>query len=129
MVIQITARHDSVTDGMKRYAEEKGEKLTRFFSGLNRIDIVLDGQGPTQVAEIIMTVAGAETIAVSAEAQKMNAAIDAVIDKAERKVRRHKEKVRDHRGSDSVPQQPSIEEDESLDSYSDVIDQTEFPKA
>ena len=116
MVIQITARHDGVTDGMKRYAEQKGEKLTRFFDGLNKIDIVLDGKGPRQKAEAVITVSAGDTIAVSAEAPKMNAAIDAMIDKAERKIRDHKEKVRNHRGPDQPAPASTPDPDDSLES-------------
>ena len=129
MVIQITARHDGVTDGMKRYAEQKGEKLTRFFDGLNKIDIVLDGKGPRQKAEAVITVSAGDTIAVSAEAPKMNAAIDAMIDKAERRVRDHKEKIRNHRGNDVPAQSDAADPDESLESYGEVIERTEFPGA
>ncbi len=128
MGILITARHHSVTDGMKRYAEEKGEKLTRFFDGLGKIEITLDGQGPSQRAEAVITVAGSETIVVHAEAQKMNAAIDAMIDKAEKRIRRHKDKIRDHRGGEAEVVEPESGEKESLESYQDVVERTEFPE-
>ena len=129
MVVHITARHDSVTDGMKRYATEKAEKLKRFFNGLNKIDIILDGQGGRQSAEVVITVSHGETIAVRSEEHKMNAAIDSMIDKAERKIRDHKEKVRDHRGGiEPVPSDVVVDPDDSLETYGDVIDQTEFPK-
>lgn len=127
MVVQITARHDSVTDGMKRYATEKAEKLKRFFNGLNKIDIILDGQGARQQAEAVITVSHGETIAVKAEAPKMNAAIDGMLDKAERKIRDHKEKVRDHRGGDQPILSEVPDPDDSLETYGEVIDKTEFP--
>ena len=122
----ITARHDGVTDGMKRYAEQKCEKLTRFFDGLSKIEIVLDGQGARQKAEAILTVSAGDTIVVSAEDPKMNAAIDAMIDKAERRVRDHKEKIRKHRGGDAPAQAESADPDDSLESYGEVIERTDF---
>jgi ribosomal subunit interface protein len=127
MIIQITARHDSVTDGMKRYAEQKGEKLVRIFDGLTKIEIVLDGQGTRQSAEAILAVAGGETIVVRAEESKMNAAIDAMIDRAERRVRDHKEKRRDHRTESPEVSDAASDAGEDLETYSEVIDRTEFP--
>jgi len=126
--IQITARHDSVSDGMKRYAEEKGQKLSRFFDGLGKIEIVLDADGPNQRAEAVITIAHGETIAVSAVAEKMNAAIDGMIDRAQRKIRRHKSKIRDHRAGVPEPEPPAEpDEESSLESYQDVVDKTDFP--
>lgn len=127
MIIQITARHDSVTDGMKHYAEQKGEKLVRIFDGLTKIEIVLDGQGARQSAEAILAVAGGETIVVRAEESKMNAAIDAMIDRAERRVRDHKEKRRDHRAESPEVSDTASDAGEDLETYSEVIDRTEFP--
>ena len=128
MVVQITARDESITDGMKRYASEKAEKLKRFFNGLNKIDVILDVEGPRQKAEVVITVSHGETIAVSAQEPKMNAAIDAMIDKAERKIRDHKEKVRNHRGPDEPVPTSTPDPDDSLESYGDVIERTEFPQ-
>lgn len=128
MGIQITARHDSVSDGMKRYAEEKAGKLLRFFDGISKMEIILDGQGPEQTAEIVINVVGSDQIKVSGGAQKMNAAIDAMIDKAERKIRRHKEKLRGRRTA-TEPASPAPADEERLESYDDVIDKTEFPSS
>lgn len=127
MGIHVTGRHDSVTDGMKRYAAEKAEKLKRFFDGLGKIEIILDGQGLVQRAEAVIHVAGGGTIAVHADAPKMNAAIDAMIDKAESKVRRHKERIRDHHAGESGPVPATRADGESLESYQDVIERTDFP--
>ena len=41
MSIVVTVRDDSVTEGMKRYAREKGDRLSRFFAGLQKVEIVL----------------------------------------------------------------------------------------
>ena len=127
MGIQVTGRHDSVTDGMKRYAHDKAEKLKRFFDGLGKIEIILDGHGLVQRAEAVIHVAGGETIVVHADAPKMNAAIDAMIDKAESKVRRHKERIRDHHAGPDGPHEVPGGRGESLESYQDVIEGTDFP--
>jgi len=125
--IQVTSRHDSVTDGMKRYAHEKAEKLKRIFDGLGKVEIILDGQGLVQRAEAVIHVAGSGNFAVHAEAPKMNAAIDAMIDKAEAKVRRHKERIRDHHSGPEGPRPAPARGDEDLESYQDVIEGTDFP--
>lgn len=127
MSVQVTARGD-MSDGTKKYAEEKAGKLGRFFEGVSKIDIILDHEGPMQRAEIILSVAKGDPIATHADHSSMRAAIDLVLDKAEARLIRHKEKVRDHRGPGAQPAAEAPDPDDALDSYQDVVDRTEFPE-
>ena len=42
--VRVTARDPKVTGGMKRYAEEKGERLRRFFDGVQKVEFILDAE-------------------------------------------------------------------------------------
>jgi hypothetical protein len=50
-----------------------------------------------------------------------------MIDKAEAKVRRHKERLRDHHSGPGGPRPGPAVGGESLESYQDVIERTDFP--
>ncbi|MEM7168141.1 MAG: ribosome-associated translation inhibitor RaiA [Planctomycetota bacterium] len=127
MGVQVTAR-GNVSDGTRKYAEEKASKLTRFFEGVSKIEIILDHEGQQQRAEIILSVAKGDAIATHADHDSMRAAIDLVLDKAEKRLVRHKEKLRDHRGNSANVVEKTTDPDAGLDSYQDVVDGTDFPE-
>lgn len=128
MKVLVTARDSGVSNGDKAYAEEKAEKLTRFFNGIQKTEMILGPEGQLVRAEIVLSIANADQIVAHVDHERARTAIDLAVDKAEKAVRRHKEKVRDHRPSGSKPEAPSEYPEEKLDSYQDVVDQTEFPK-
>jgi len=126
--VRLTVRDESITKGMKRYAEEKAERLKKFFDGVTGIEVILDTEGMNKRAEIVLSVAGGEGIAVHAEHEQMNAAIDLAMDRAERSIVKHKEKVRDHRGNGGEAVAPTNKDpDSDLESYQDIVEKTEFP--
>ncbi|MCA8962020.1 MAG: ribosome-associated translation inhibitor RaiA [Planctomycetes bacterium] len=128
MGVQVTVRDDSIPAGMKRYAEEKADRLTKFFDGVQSIEVVLDTEGQNKWAEIVMSVSKGDRIAVHAEHEQMNAAIDLVLDRAERSLKKHKEKLRDYsRPEPAAPSSGNPESDEELESYQEIVDKTEFP--
>ncbi len=130
MSIVVTVRDDSVTEGMKRYAREKGDRLSRFFAGLQKVEIVLGTEGQSMRAEAVLSVAKGDTMAVHAVHEQMNAAIDLMLDRAQHALSKHKDRVRDHHraaGPENAPPERE-QEDESLESYQQIIDQTEFPR-
>ncbi|MEM7262636.1 MAG: HPF/RaiA family ribosome-associated protein, partial [Planctomycetota bacterium] len=76
MGVQITVRDSGITNGMKSYAQDKADRLTKFFDGVQGIEVILDTDGPKKKAEIIMSVSGGDAIAVHGDHDQMNAAID-----------------------------------------------------
>jgi putative sigma-54 modulation protein len=99
MQVKVTGRHMSVTDAMKAYAEEKAQKLIRFFDRIQEIRIVLDFDGSRPTVECIVDVEHAEDFIAHEANDDMYAAIDKVSDKLERQLRKHKERIREHHKS------------------------------
>jgi putative sigma-54 modulation protein len=93
MRITFTARHFKTSDRLKNYAEEKVKKLRRYDDTLMDVDIILDYVKQEQVAEIISKVSG-NTLAVVEKSEDMYKSIDLAVDKLERKLKRHKQKLR-----------------------------------
>ncbi|MFQ5653411.1 MAG: ribosome hibernation-promoting factor, HPF/YfiA family [Planctomycetota bacterium] len=129
MSVLVTVRDGDAAPEMKQYAEEKGEKLRRFFNGLTKVEITLGAEGLEKRVEIVASIARGETIAVHAVHEQMNGAIDLAMDKAEKRVVRHKEKLRSRRSAQPEPgallEEPEVDR---LESYDEIIDQTDFPK-
>ena len=88
-----------MTDALRTFTEEKFEKLERHFDHITNINVVFDVEKLRQIAEATILVTKGEVHA-SAESEDMYAAIDSLVDKLNRQLIKHKEKIlglRDHR--------------------------------
>jgi putative sigma-54 modulation protein len=95
MQINLTCRHIETTDSLKEYVDTKFAKLERHFDHINNVHVILDVEKLAQKAEATLHVNGGELFATS-EHNDMYAAIDALIDKLDRQVIKHKEKLSKH---------------------------------
>ncbi len=95
MKIDVTGHHVDITDALRDYVNTKFEKLERHFDNVVDVHVILTVEKKLQKAEATIALGGARLFA-EAEAEEMYAAIDALIDKADRQVVKHKEKRTDH---------------------------------
>jgi len=91
----ITGRHMEITQALRDYVETKLERLDRHHEPPTSAQVILTVEKLDQKAEGILHVAG-ETIFADAVDSDMYAAIDALADKLDRQLRRHKERRTDH---------------------------------
>ncbi len=104
MEILIQAKKSAADPEMKAYAQGKLEKLTRHFDHIlqARMELGTDKNKSLEtmkVAELTVHVTGRTGNILKAvqSAEHMNEAVDLVIDKMDRQIRQHKEKLKDHR--------------------------------
>lgn len=95
MQINITGHRLEVTPAIKTFTEEKFNKLERHFDQITSINVVFDVEKLRQIAEATVFVAKGELHA-SSESEDLYAAIDVLIDKLDRQLIKHKEKIRQH---------------------------------
>ncbi|QLE08246.1 ribosome hibernation promoting factor [Pseudoalteromonas shioyasakiensis] len=95
MQLNLTGRHVEITDSLRDYVNNKFAKLERHFDHINNVHVILDVEKLSQKAEATLHVNGGELFA-STEHQDMYAAIDSLIDKLDRQVIKHKEKLARH---------------------------------
>jgi putative sigma-54 modulation protein len=100
-VMQITIQGHTVevTPALRDYCTNKFERITRHFDHLHELNIVLGVEKVLHKAEATMQFAGRKsgrTLHADATATDMYAAIDALVDKIDKQVRKHKEKLTDH---------------------------------
>ncbi|GEK08788.1 ribosomal subunit interface protein [Pseudoalteromonas peptidolytica] len=95
MQLNLTGRHVEITDSLRDYVTNKFAKLERHFDHINNVHVILDVEKLVQKAEATLHVNGGELFA-STEHQDMYAAIDGLIDKLDRQVIKHKEKLTRH---------------------------------
>ena len=92
MQINLTGRHVEVTSSLKEFVDEKFAKLERHFDHINNVYVTLTVEKLRQIAEATLHINGGEIFANS-ESEDMYASIDLLIDKLDRQVIKHKEKL------------------------------------
>ena len=97
MQISVTGHHVDITEPLKNYVDNKFERLERHFDNVASVHVILSVEKLRQKAEATVRVNGASVFADSVH-EDMYAAIDSLIDKIDRQVIRHKEKITSHRG-------------------------------
>lgn len=96
MQINISGRHVEVTDSMREYVASKIERLTHHHDRITSTNVILSVDKLIQKAEATIHVSGKDVFA-EATNEDLYAAIDALVDKLDRQLIKHKEKMRSHR--------------------------------
>jgi putative sigma-54 modulation protein len=95
MQISVTGHHVDITPALRDYMETKIAKLERYFDNVTDIHCVMTVEKLVHKAEANVQLSGG-TIHAMNSADDMYAAIDGLIDKLDRQVRKFKEKLTDH---------------------------------
>jgi ribosome hibernation promoting factor len=101
MNLHLTAHHLEITPAIRGYATEKFDKLKRHFDNVViDVNIILSVEKLKQKAEATMHVSG-KNLFVECDNENLYAAIDMLVDKLDRQVRRHKDKLSSRRHDES----------------------------
>jgi putative sigma-54 modulation protein len=99
MQITISGHHIDITDALRHYVHEKLERIERHFDRATHAQIILSVDKLDQKAEANIHVAGNDIFA-DAVNPDMYAAIDALTNKLDRQIKKHKEKIADKHRSE-----------------------------
>lgn len=95
MQINLTGHHIEVTDSLRNYVNEKIARLERHFDKVSNTHVILTVEKDRHTAEATVHMSGHDIYADCTEAD-MYAAIDHLVDKLDRQVVKHKEKITNH---------------------------------
>ncbi len=95
MQLNLTGHHVEVTPALRDYVSTKLQKLERHFDRVTNVNFVLSVEKQRQKAEATINITGTQLFADATD-ENMYAAIDALSDKLDRQIRKHKEKITDH---------------------------------
>lgn len=101
MQITVSGHQVAVTPALRDYAVGKLERIVRHFDHLHDVAVTLSVEKLFQKAEANLHCAGNKTIHAVAQAADLYAAIDALADKLDRQVTKHKEKLKSHHREDA----------------------------
>jgi putative sigma-54 modulation protein len=97
MQINLTGHHIDLTDALRSYVIGKMNRLERHFDHVTQVHVVLEVDKLRHIAEATMHVPNANSnVHANSVQEDMYAAIDTLVDKLDRQILKHKEKIKDH---------------------------------
>ena len=105
MNLTLAGHHLHITPAIREYVTSKLERVGRHFDDLMDVNVVLSVEKLQQKIEANIHVRGKELF-VEAEDENLYAAIDLLVDKLDRQIIKHKEKIVKPRHDDALKYQP-----------------------
>lgn len=96
MQLNISGHHLDITKAIKQHAEEKLSKIKHHFDYLINVNMILEVEKGVQKAEATIHISGTDLFA-KAQSSDMYVSIDQLVNKLDAQVRKHKEKLNNHR--------------------------------
>jgi putative sigma-54 modulation protein len=106
MQLNVSGHHVDVTTALKGYVEKKLDRIVRHSDHVIDVHCILTVEKLRHKAEATVSLCGG-TIYADAIEPDMYAAIDALADKLDRRVKKHKEKLGDHHAFEAQKGRPS----------------------
>jgi putative sigma-54 modulation protein len=101
MDITVTFRHMDPTESLRDYAEEKVSKIDKYLDTVSEAHIVLTVEKFRHTADVTLSIDGTRIKGVE-ETEDMYSAIDQVMDKIEKQVKKYLAKIKKRRSPESI---------------------------
>lgn len=101
MQIQVSGHQVAITPALRDYVTGKFNRIVRHFDQLHDVTFTLSLEKVLHKAEANIHCAAGKKIHAQVKAADMYAAIDALADKLDRQVKKHKEKLTSHHRDDA----------------------------
>ncbi|HXH04737.1 MAG TPA: ribosome-associated translation inhibitor RaiA [Candidatus Competibacteraceae bacterium] len=101
MQINLTGHHVEITQALNNYVHDKLDRIERHFENVTSIHVILSVEKLRHKAEATVHVANNDIFADAVD-EDMYAAIDALMDKIDRQIKKHKEKLTDKHREDKA---------------------------
>jgi putative sigma-54 modulation protein len=99
LIVTISSRHMDVSPALKAYAEQKSNKLTRYYDRIQEIEVVFDNAKEAMRVEMIVNAEHRNMFIAHVNEENAYACIDGCVDKLERQLSEHKKKFRNRKHS------------------------------
>lgn len=95
--VDVRARHEPVSDRMRDHAIRKVARLYRYNDRVTRIEIVAEHPHEAPEVEILVHLRRGAPLVARQRGLTFSAAVDALVEKMERQLKKQKEKLKDHK--------------------------------
>lgn len=125
MEITTTSRHFKLEPELKEHAEKRIAKLSKYFDSIQEAHLVLAQQKYRNLAELTLHATGMDLVSRE-ENPDLLTSIDKVVDRMERQIKKHTDRLRRRKASRMVPlgaiiDEVELPEIEPEDEYSPVV--------
>jgi putative sigma-54 modulation protein len=99
VIVTVSSRHMDVTPPLKAYAQQKANKLTRYFDRIQEIEVIFDNAKEAMRVEMIVHAEHRNMFIAHHNQDDAYACVDGCADKLERQLSDHKKKTRNRKHS------------------------------
>ena len=96
MDIQITSRHEKASQSLQDTINAEFSKLEKYYDRVTSCHVIIDSERGKQMMEVVMNMAG-HTVTATAKDVNLGKAMDSVIIKVGRQMKKINEKIKDHK--------------------------------
>lgn len=96
MQLNISGHHLDITEAIRQHSIEKLSKIKHHFDHVININMILEIEKDIQKAEATLHLSGVDLFA-KAQSDDLYTSIDKMVNKLDAQVRKHKEKLNNHR--------------------------------
>ena len=125
MELTVTFRHLEPNDALRSHAKEKVSRIEKYINNINEVHVLLTMEKRTYIAEVIVNVNKAKLAAKQVHDENMYTAIDLVMDKIDRQVRKYKDKITSHKDQHRKAQHKTFSYEETESASQPTIVRTE----
>lgn len=93
----VSGRHLDITDAIRKYATDKLNKLPRYYDRITVIEAVLSKNDRSHEVEVIVQAERTDPFVCKINGNDLYACIDDAVDKLERQLTDHKERLRNRK--------------------------------
>lgn len=127
MNLRIIGRHMNIYGEVRDYAEAKIPPLERFYDQIQSMDLTLSMEGDDKIAELRIKARVGGPFVATERAGEFFAAIDLLVDKMARQLKKQKDRLKKNYHSDRMPAAPEVHDpDDDLESYQEVVDKMDI---
>lgn len=101
MHLTITGHQLEVTDPIKEYIDSKFERIKRHFDQVLNVHVIISVEKVRHKSEATMHIGGKDFFAESTE-DHLYKSIDLLVDKLDKQIRRHKDKMSNHHNVEAI---------------------------
>ncbi|MBN1269023.1 MAG: ribosome-associated translation inhibitor RaiA [Kiritimatiellae bacterium] len=102
MQISVTGRHMEITDAIRSYVHDKVEHTLVDFPEVLSVHLILQVEKYRHLAEVVVQASHHVHVDAREDSSDMYASIDGALDKAAKQLRRHRDKVKDHKAREGL---------------------------
>ena len=97
VIVTISARHMELTEPLRTYADQKANKLTKYYDRIQEIEVVFDASNGVVNVEMIVNAEHRDTFLAHHGDGDAYACVDGCIHKLERQLSDHKQRFRNRK--------------------------------